>query len=184
MLGPTGGTLARLSAADAPIPEPAMLGRLTSVLKGSDQSGAAGPAIPSGENKPARRINTEKFAGGRGTTSGPARSEKRSTGRIKTTSLRCELGEVTDLSAGGIKVHSRKKPNLQLGDKKTITLKAEDESVELETTCVWLRVDDDCQFDIGLRIENADGAKRRRLLEIAATAQATDGLSRGWSPMF
>lgn len=152
-----------------------MFGRLTSPLKDSDHSGSS---------KPARRINTEKFAGGRGTTGGTARSEKRSTGRIKTTALLCELGEVTDLSAGGIKIHSRKRPNMQVGEKKTITLKAEDESVELDTTCVWLRVDDDCEFDIGLRIENADGTKRRRLLEVAATAQATDGLSRGWSPMF
>ena len=136
------------------------------------------------DHKPVRRINTEKFAGGRGSTNAVSRSEKRSTGRIRTDALRCNLGAVADLSAGGVRVHSRKKPDIQVGDRRTVTLTAEEESVDVEATCVWLRVDDDCEFDIGLRLENVDAPTRRHLLALAATAQATEGLTRGWSPMF
>lgn len=134
--------------------------------------------------RPVRRINTEKFAGGRGSTTAAARSEKRSTGRIKTTALRCDFGQVTDLSAGGVKAHSKKRPAIQVGEKRTITLTAEEESVEVEATCVWLRVDDACEFDIGLRLDGVDAQTRRRLMGLATTAQATEGLTRGWTPMF
>jgi hypothetical protein len=152
-----------------------MLGR----LKVQSENAVSNPS-----DKPVRRANTEKFAGGRGSTGGQARSEKRSTGRIRTDALRCELGMVSDLSAGGLRIHSKKRPTVQVGETRMITLQVEEQSVQVEALCVWLRVDDACEFDIGMRIDNADGTLRRNLLALAATAQACDGLSRGWSPMF
>ena len=129
-----------------------------------------------------RKINTEEYVG-RGAVSGHARSEKRRGGRIKCSTLMCELGRVEDLSACGMRVHTRKKPTSQVGDERELTLKSDDESFVVNAVCVWIRVDDRCEFDMGWELPNVDALTRKRLMELAATGQATEGMSRGWSPM-
>lgn len=130
-----------------------------------------------------RKINTDKYVGGRGATTGVARSEKRRGGRIACSALTCEVGEVRDLSSTGIKVHSKKKPKAVAGQEQDLTLRAEEETATIRARCMWVRVDDGCEFDSGWELVNADAALKRRLMEMAATAQATEGLSRGWSAM-
>jgi hypothetical protein len=129
-----------------------------------------------------RKINTDQYVG-RAAVSGPARSEKRRGGRIKCSSITCELGHVEDLSACGLRIHTRKKPTSQVGDDRELTLKCDDESIVVAATCVWIRVDDRCEFDLGWELREVDALTRKRLMELAATGQATDGMSRGWSPM-
>ena len=130
-----------------------------------------------------RKINTDKYVGGRGATAGVTRSEKRRGGRIACSALMCEVGEVRDLSSTGIRVHSKKRPKADAGDERDITLRAEDEAATVRGRCMWVRVDDACEFDSGWEFVGADAAIKRRLMEMAATAQATEGLSRGWSAM-
>lgn len=130
-----------------------------------------------------RKINKDKYVGGRGATTGVARSEKRRGGRIACSALTCEVGEVRDLSSTGIKVHSKKKPKVVAGEERDLTLRAEDETAAVRVRCMWVRVDDACEFDSGWELVGADGALKRRLMEMAATAQASEGLSRGWSAM-
>ncbi len=130
-----------------------------------------------------RTINTDKYVGGRGVAAGVARSEKRRGGRIACSALICDHGEVRDLSSTGIKVHSKKKPKTAAGEVQELTLRAEDETVAIRARCMWVRVDDGCEFDSGWELVGADAALKRRLMQMAATAQATEGLSRGWSAM-
>lgn len=130
-----------------------------------------------------RTINTDKYVGGRGVAAGVARSEKRRGGRIACSALTCDHGEVRDLSSTGIKVHSKKKPKTAAGEEQELTLRAEDETVAIRARCMWVRVDDGCEFDSGWELVGADAALKRRLMQMAATAQATEGLSRGWSAM-
>lgn len=134
--------------------------------------------------KETRLINTEKFAGGRGATAGVLRSEKRSGGRIRTSSLMCEVGPVLDLSPGGLRAHSRKQPQFRVGDPISLTLRAEDESMDVRGKVVWIRVDDRCEFDVGVQFENPEAIRRGKLMQLASTAQASEGLTRGWAPMF
>jgi hypothetical protein len=53
----------------------------------------------------------------------------------------------------------------------------------VRATCVWIRVDDHCEFEMGWELPEVDAATRKRLMELAATAQDSEGMSRGWSPM-
>ncbi len=130
-----------------------------------------------------RKINTEKYVGGRGAATGHARSEKRRGGRIKCNAMTCELGAVEDLSSCGVRVHTKKRPTTRVGDARELTLKAGDEQYVVRAICVWVRVDDNCEFDLGFELPDVDAVTRRKLMELAATAQHTEGLTRGWSPM-
>jgi hypothetical protein len=130
-----------------------------------------------------RKINTERYTGGRGTAAGHSRSEKRRGGRIRCSAMSCEFGLVADISASGVRVHCKKRPTAQVGESRDLTLTAGEESFTLQATCVWIRVDDRREFDMGWELGELSAATRKRLLELAATAQDCEGLSRGWSPM-
>lgn len=130
-----------------------------------------------------RKVNTEKYTGGRGTAAGHARAEKRRGGRIRCSAMTCEFGDVADLSACGVRVHSKKAPAVKVGDVRELTLRAGEETITLKATCVWVRVDDEREFDMGWELPEITPAMRKRLLELAATAQDSEGLTRGWSPM-
>ncbi|HVU62931.1 MAG TPA: PilZ domain-containing protein [Phycisphaerales bacterium] len=129
-----------------------------------------------------RKINTDQYAG-RTTVTGHARSEKRRGGRIKCSSLTCELGGVADISSSGMRVHTKKKPATQVGDERELTLKCDDEKFVVNAICVWIRVDDRCEFDMGWELKQCDALTRKRLMELAASGQHSEGLARGWSPM-
>lgn len=130
-----------------------------------------------------RKINTEKYVGGRGATTGVVRSEKRRGGRIKCSALLCEFGQIQDLSSTGLRTHSKKKPTVTVGETRSITIKSPDENLSMRGRCVWIRVDEACEFDMGWEFLHIDALTKKRLLEMAATGQATEGLSRGWAPM-
>jgi Tfp pilus assembly protein PilZ len=163
-----------------------MLSKLTKQLSTITPKGKPGAKAPTkGElKKETRLINTEKFAGGRGATTGVLRSEKRNGGRIRTSALKCEIGPVLDLSPGGLRMHSKKQPTLRVGDPITLSLKAEDQSMDVHGKIVWIRIDDNCEYDIGVQFNNPEAMRRGKLMQLAATAQASEGLTRGWSPMF
>lgn len=157
-----------------------MLGKLTRQLE--TVKGAVNKAQV--KKQEARRINTEKFAGGRGATQGVLRTEKRTGGRIKTSALQCEFGRVLDLSPGGVRILCKKTPKEQVGTSVSLTLAAEDDSLRIHGKIVWIRVDPSCQFQMGVQFNHVGPTQRRQLMALAATAQASEGLSRGWSPMF
>ena len=161
-----------------------MLGKLTRQLE--TVKGVVNKANVKAEVKKQelRRINTEKFAGGRGATQGVLRTEKRAGGRINTSSLSCEVGQVLDLSPGGVRILCKKTPKQQVGTSISLTLAAEDDSFRVHGKIVWIRVDPRCRFQMGVQFDHVGPVQKRHLLALAATAQASEGLSRGWSPMF
>ena len=72
--------------------------------------------------RPQRMANTEKYAGGRGSeTAGVARTEKRGSGRLRCTKVKCSLGDVCDLSATGARLSCRKN-TLHSNDSNVIVL--------------------------------------------------------------
>lgn len=133
--------------------------------------------------QPRRMANTEKFAGGRGSTAGVLRGEKRSAGRVRTAKVRCNLGEVQDLSATGCRVSTSKKPTLAVGASVRLEMNAEDVAFTIPATVMWVRVMKDCTFHLGLQFTQTDAARRKQLLDLVRTGVANDGLTRGWSPM-
>lgn len=130
-----------------------------------------------------RKINTEKYSGGRGTTSGVARNEKRKGGRIRCAVMTCEHGRVLDLSPTGVRLLCKGKPNFVAGDTRGMTFRAEEHELEIRGKCVWIRVNEECEYEVGFEFLHTTGAIRSKLIEMAATAQASDGLTRGWAPM-
>lgn len=130
-----------------------------------------------------RKINTEKYVGGRGTNTGVTRAEKRKGGRIRCSTLDSSLGPVLDLSPTGLRLLSKSQPKQQVGDQLDLTLKADGEELDVKARCVWIRVNDDRKFEMGFEFVGADGALKKRLIDMAATGQACEGLTRGWSPM-
>lgn len=130
-----------------------------------------------------RKINKDKYTGGRGTAAGVSRSEKRRGGRIRCSSMTCQFGTVADISSCGIRVHCKRKPGVQVGDAGNLILKAEESQITIRAICVWIRVDDNCEFDMGWELPDTDAFTRRKLMHLAATATASEGLVRGWSPM-
>jgi hypothetical protein len=156
-----------------------MLGKLTKQLEV-----VKGKVSKAEVRKEVRRINTEKFAGGRGATQGVMRTEKRTGGRIRTSSLECDLGKVLDLAPGGMRVLCRKTPKERVGDAVSLTLRAEAEQMPVRGKIVWMRVDDECRFQVGVQFDLIGSKQKRELMALATTAQASEGLSRGWAPMF
>lgn len=130
-----------------------------------------------------RMANAEKFAGGRGGVTGVLRYEKRGNGRVRTSRVSTNLGDVQDLSLTGCRLCAHRKSKLEVGQSVTVEFAAEDVSVNLHASVVWVRVMTDRSFHVGLRFNDADGARRKSLLELLRTGVANEGLSRGWSPM-
>lgn len=133
---------------------------------------------------PQRRMaNKEKYVGGRGTTEGVLRTEKRNNGRIRTSKVHSNLGSVQDISQTGCRVALKKKPTFQVGSHVRLELTTDDTSVMIDTTVMWVRVMKDCTFHIGLRFDGNDPDRGSKLLELLRSGFANEGLTRGWSPM-
>ena len=134
--------------------------------------------------RPQRMTNTEKYAGGRGgETEGVLRSEKRGSGRLRCSKVTCSLGAVCDLSASGARIACRKKPTIDVGGTVTIELSIEEQSVSMPAKVIWIRVQEDCSFQLGLRFEDMDPLRKRQLIGVVQTGLDSEGLTRGWAPL-
>lgn len=142
------------------------------------------PAKPAKLDKCARRMaNAEKYAGGRGTNEGVLRSEKRNNGRLRTSKVSSNFGDVQDVSASGCRVCCKKKPTINLGESVRIELSSADISLSLPAEVMWIRVMPDCTHNVGLRFTGNEPGRSAQLLELLRNGVANEGLTRGWSPM-
>ncbi len=130
-----------------------------------------------------KMANAEKFVGGRGAATGVMRFEKRGNGRVRTSRIRTDIGEVQDLSLTGCRICAPKKSKFEVGQTTRIQFTAEEISLSIQATVVWVRVMTDRTCHLGLRFTEVDASRRRSLLELLRTGVANEGLSRGWSPM-
>lgn len=130
-----------------------------------------------------RMANTEKYVGGRGATEGVLRTEKRGNGRLRTSKVSSNFGDVQDVSATGCRVCMKRKPTFDVGSSVSVDLTSEDVSISLPATVMWVRVMKDCTFHAGLHFTGDDPARKARLLELIRSGIANEGLTRGWSPL-
>ena len=89
----------------------------------------------------------------------PARNDdRRSSGRMRQESLACSLGPVIDLSAGGMKILSRKVPTGQL----IIDIFSSEDSIRVTGEVSWVKKTGMFQpKEVGIRfINNTDEMKR------------------------
>lgn len=137
----------------------------------------------SGKPAPRRMANTEKYVGGRGSTEGVLRTEKRGNGRLRTSKVTSNFGDVQDVSATGCRVCMKKKPTFEVGSSVSIELSSTDVSLSLPATVMWVRVMKDCTFHAGLHFTGESPGRREKLLELLRSGIANEGLTRGWSPL-
>lgn len=138
----------------------------------------------SGEKSSARRMaNTEKYVGGRGAGEGVLRTEKRNNGRLRTSKVQSNIGTVLDVSATGCRVSMKKKPTLDVGASVKLELNSADITVHVPGEVMWVRVQKDCTFHMGVRFTGQDPDRTRALLELLRNGVANEGLTRGWSPL-
>ena len=130
-----------------------------------------------------RLTNTEKFAGGRGAASGVVRTEKRVSGRLRTTKIKSTLGAVLDMSATGVRVSTARKPKVEVGHELRLDLATDEQSMTLPARVVWVRVQHDCSFQIGMEFQQIDSLRKRQIAALLKTAIDCEGLTRGWTPM-
>lgn len=131
-----------------------------------------------------RMANAEKYAGGRGAApTGMTRKEKRNSGRVRCAKVRSSLGEVQDLSATGVRIACRKKPKLEVGVVVRFELSTDEHAVMVPATVMWVRVQQDCTFHIGLRFEEMDPLRKRKVMDVVRTGIDSEGLTRGWAPI-
>lgn len=149
-----------------------MFGRTQSAIK------------PDKPDKSARRMaNAEKYAGGRGTSEGVLRTEKRTNGRLRTSKVSSNFGDVQDISSSGCRVCCKKKPALDVGAGVRIEMTSEDISLSFAAEVMWVRVMPDCTYNVGLKFTGSEPGRTAQLLDLLRNGVANEGLTRGWSPM-
>lgn len=100
----------------------------------------------------------------------PPSVERRRSGRVRIEGIRCGLGELADIGAAGMRVEVRRRPKLEPGEVKGITLKAPDGPLELRARVVWVRELERGRFGIGLEFEALSDAQRAGVREIARSS--------------
>lgn len=78
-------------------------------------------------------------------------SNRRRGGRIATSGLTSNRGDIVDLSITGCRIATRLP--WKEGDRRKITLRGSSMSVELEGRCVWVRKEGMLRYTIGLHFE-------------------------------
>lgn len=87
-------------------------------------------------------------------------------GRVLCQDVKCTLGTVLDLSAGGMRVRSRRKPP-EPGSTMMVGLRALEGEIVLECTVKWARARGLLSYEAGVEFVNATPGVRRALAELA-----------------
>lgn len=99
----------------------------------------------------------------------PGRSEKRRTGRLRTEPVRCDLGEVVDLSSAGLKVRGRgRRPDR--ADVFPLQLHAAAGTFTAPVRIVRCTRRGLFGYEIGLEFVEPDGQTREHILAMARAA--------------
>lgn len=96
--------------------------------------------------------------------------EVRRHGRLRCHLLECLLGEVQDISASGLRVRSRGKPVVKVGECMILTLQSVSTRLELPVEVVWVKKVGFRRYDVGLRFGDLPRAAREALTIMARAA--------------
>ncbi|MGD9693656.1 MAG: PilZ domain-containing protein [Phycisphaerales bacterium] len=93
------------------------------------------------------------------------RQRGRTRGRMIVEGLWCDVGEILDLSAGGMRVRARRASTL--GEKLTLRIESARICLTLHATCAWAKREGSRKWDLGFAFENTDGEQLRLIGELA-----------------
>ena len=99
--------------------------------------------------------------------SGPGHDPRRQAVRHRTDALSCPLGDVQDLSSGGLRLRSRKKPAIALGSTGPVQIKGPDGVISVHGQVVRLRRVGLRTWDIGVKFVNLTPGMKAALGSLA-----------------
>ncbi len=94
-------------------------------------------------------------------------NDRRKRGRIKANHTYCELGEVVDLSASGMKVFRKGRSVAKDGDELSLTIENTGNVAEVDCRIVYIEKTGFRKQTYGIEFLNVDEDKRRQLVKIA-----------------
>lgn len=100
--------------------------------------------------------------------------QARKGGRLKPLSLRCELGQVIDISGGGMRVKVKGKLKLEKGETFPLVIHAPEGEIRVKCKVVWTRKADWRSIEIGLQFDDV-APESRAMLNLVARGIAAEG---------
>ncbi|MBI1191456.1 MAG: hypothetical protein GC200_12345 [Tepidisphaera sp.] len=104
-------------------------------------------------------------------------NSKRGTGRVRCQDIACSLGEILDLSAGGMRVKTSQRVP-RIGSGITVTIGALDGEVVVPTTVQWIRRRGWLSREVGLKFGELSAPVSKALCDLARAAAYNDTLWR------
>lgn len=98
----------------------------------------------------------------------PASASKRKFGRLRCTMAHCTMGEIVDLSAGGMKVRTRQKP--AIGQGVETVLLTQHGALPVRCSVRWIKRVKFFWFEVGLMFSELEPEARRVICEFARIA--------------
>lgn len=113
----------------------------------------------------------------RDTSDGLPRANGRRYGRVLCQDVRCTLGTVLDVSAGGMRVRSRRKPP-DPGSTLLVGLRSLDGEIVVECTVKWARSRGLLSHEAGLQFVDTTPAIRKALAGLARAAAYNETIAK------
>lgn len=116
------------------------------------------------------------------------RSDGRRAGRLRCSMMSAALGtthaEILDASATGARLLLRRNPDLRAGAPVTLDIDAGSGpagGIKVACQVVWVRLNADKKFELGVEFRDLADAARKRLLDAVLNPTRAESLRRGWS---
>ena len=133
----------------------------------------------SGPHPASRAARGQRDSAGEGGAA--ERSEGRRAGRLRCSMLGSNQGEVLDISATGARVLLRRNPDVKAGDCFAIEIDAISGSMKIDCCVVWIRLNSERKFEMGVEFRNINEQMKKRLVETVLHPTRAETLRRGWS---
>lgn len=128
---------------------------------------------------PSSRIST--FGSARQGTPEIDRIDSRRAGRLRCSMLGSNQGELLDISATGGRILLRRNPDLKAGDTVPVELDTLSGSLTVQCSVVWIRLNSERKFEMGIEFLSLTPEARKRLLDTVLHPTRSETLRRGWS---
>lgn len=90
-------------------------------------------------------------------------ADRRRKGRVRSHHLTCQYGQITDMSASGLRIMRKKRPDLQDNQRITLTVRSEIDSFKLDAEIVRITQHDKKSWEIAVAIIDPSDEVREKL---------------------
>ncbi len=101
----------------------------------------------------------------------PASDDKRKKGRLRCELLVCELGQVVNMSASGLRVRCDEPPDLSVGQETELTLRIQNETLPVKVKVEWIK-EVDRHHEVGFEFMEVTPELAFNLMNLARTSMA------------